>query len=474
MFNSLRYRLWLSYLVVILVALGLISVGFFLFYTRGPINNAYLRMNLNLNRVLLFEDLISKLPPENLLLTLERINENSSFRVLLLNAEGELIADSRRSELPPIIESTTYFMSEESGTVQDVAGQEWLYVSRQLRGGRYIIMVTPRPRFLQALLQGFQTFRDELASPMMRAGLIALLLGLLLAFWITNWVSAPLRKMSEATKAIAAGKFVKIKPEGPAEVKNLGVAFNDMTDRVKASQMSQREFVANVSHELKTPLTSIQGFAQAIMDGAAQDQDKAAQIIYQEADRMHRLVVNLLDLARLDAGTADLERAPVELANLLNDVALKFMPIAERAQVHLQTQIDPLPGFIGDGDRLAQVFTNLIENAIKHTPPGGQVILSARREGEQVEISVRDNGSGIPADELSRIFERFYQLDKARTGGKERGVGLGLAIAREIIHAHRGQIHARSQVGQGSNFIVRLPVAHPEDSTLALSKPIAD
>jgi two-component system sensor histidine kinase ResE len=255
---------------------------------------------------------------------------------------------------------------------------------------------------------------------------------------------------------------------GPEEVRALGEAFNEMTDRVHASQQSQRDFVANVSHELKTPLTSIQGFAQAILDGAAstpEAQAKAAQVIYDESGRMHRLVLDLLDLARLDAGTADIARAPVNLTALLQAVGDKFVPQSRELKVKLISEIEPLPAFIGDGDRLSQVFTNLVDNALKHTPEGGQVTLRAHREVGLVMISVEDSGQGIPPEELSRIFERFYQLDKSRKGGPGHGVGLGLAIAREIIQAHYGTLTASSLEGVGSTFTVTLPVAQPDDTT---------
>jgi signal transduction histidine kinase len=161
-----------------------------------------------------------------------------------------------------------------------------------------------------------------------------------------------------------------------------------------------------------------------------------------------------------------MQREALDLSKLLLGVARKFTPQALAAKVELQTEIESLPGFIGDGDRLEQVFTNLVDNALKHTPPGGRVTITARQVGDQLEVSVKDNGSGIPADELPRIFERFYQLDKSRRGGSERGVGLGLTIAREIIHSHGGEISAQTEAGKGSVFVVTMPVAMPDDTTL--------
>ena len=177
--------------------------------------------------------------------------------------------------------------------------------------------------------------------------------------------------------------------------------------------------------------------------------------------------IDLLDLAKLDAGTADLQRAPLDMTILLNSIGERFIPQSKNALVTLKTEIQPLPSFIGDGDRLAQVFTNLVDNALKHTPAGGIVTLSAQHLADKLIVKVTDNGPGIPLDELDRIFERFYQVDKSRPGGENsRGIGLGLAIAQQIVHAHKGTLTAKSQIDQGSEFVVSLPVALSDDSTI--------
>jgi len=242
---------------------------------------------------------------------------------------------------------------------------------------------------------------------------------------------------------------------------------------VQAGQKAQREFVANVSHELKTPLTSIQGFAQALLDGTAstpEQQKQSAQVIYDEAGRMHRMALNLLDLARLDAGIADLKRAQVDVNALVNGVAERFTHQARQAGVTLTVDSGSLPAITGDGDRLAQVLTNLVDNALKFTPAGGRILLRTLTLGDGVEIHVQDSGAGIPPEALPQIFERFYQADPSRQGGKKHGAGLGLAIVREIVAAHGGKISVRSTPGQGSVFMVRLPLVNPEASTIIRRK----
>jgi two-component system sensor histidine kinase ResE len=220
---------------------------------------------------------------------------------------------------------------------------------------------------------------------------------------------------------------------------------------------------------LKTPLTSIQGFAQAMLDGAVADDDsrnRAAQVIYDESDRLRRLVEDLLDLARLDAGQIEFVRQPVNVEALLKSVVDKLVIPAGEKNIELVDRVNDLPTMVGDGDRLAQVFTNLVDNAIKHTPEGGKVVVRGDTASGWISIHVDDSGAGIPSEDLSRIFERFYQVDKARSGGKGRGVGLGLAISRQIVESHGGRIVAQSSVGKGSRFTVQLPIIRPDDETL--------
>jgi signal transduction histidine kinase len=245
-----------------------------------------------------------------------------------------------------------------------------------------------------------------------------------------------------------------------------------MTAQVKATQYAQRDFVANVSHDLKTPLTAISGWSQAMLDGTAvspQEQQQAATIIYQEAERMQRMVNQLLDLARLESGQLELVRHPLHLGQVLNDVYQSLSPRAQEQQIHFTLDVQPTSLISGDYDRLMQVFTNLVDNALTHTPSGGRIHLAVKPHSDKaVEAVVQDTGRGIPAEDLPRIFERFYQVDKSRAQGNgRRGSGLGLAIVRELVEAHQGIIQAYSQVGKGSAFVVRLPISdQPERSTI--------
>jgi signal transduction histidine kinase len=326
---------------------------------------------------------------------------------------------------------------------------------------------------LRRRLPALGALRDEFISPFLRGAVIALVLALLLAVWIAQWVASPLRNMTDAARDVASGEFYQIEVAGPGEVKTLANAFNEMVDRVQSSQRSQRDFIANVSHDLKTPLTSIQGFAQAILDGTAGEPDslrQSAQVIFDEAGRMNRMVLDLLELARLDSGMEGFEKTKVAIRPLLEGVLENFTLLARSREVSLKLICEHnLPEIIGDPDRLTQVFTNILDNALKYTPSGGQVQLSAKYLDSMLEVSVMDSGPGIPAADINRLFERFYQTDKSRPGGEGRGFGLGLAIAREIVLAHGGVIsaynkesynpsHSAGMTGTGSVFVVKLPV----------------
>jgi len=470
MFTSLRARLWLTYALLIVTALLVVVAIFFIYLLNNPLvdRQTQLRLRAVQSVMLANQSEWSDLPADQLQVFLAREDKLLDARLLVISSDRQVIADSRVG-LAPSLETRRFFrLIRLDQTVNDSKNKLWLFAFRKLQNGSFLVAAVPRP--VASLLN---VFTDELLPPFLISGGLALLLALFLAFWMARWVAAPLQRLVKATQGFSGGEAKPLPLEGPNEVRELVGTFNEMTARVQSSQKSQRDFVANVSHELKTPLTSIQGFAQAMLDGAAstpEEQKQSAQVIYDEASRMYHMVLGLLDLARLDAGIADLKRAPVDLTALLNGVSERFALQARQAGVMLDVQVTGLPSMIGDGDRLAQVFNNLVDNALKYTPVGGCVSLSAALAGDSVEITVRDTGAGIPPESLPHIFERFYQVDPSRTGGVHHGAGLGLAIVHEIVRAHGGKINIRSAMGQGSEFIVRLPLVNPDASTIAQRK----
>lgn len=235
--------------------------------------------------------------------------------------------------------------------------------------------------------------------------------------------------------------------------------------RLRYLEKVRSEFVANVSHELRTPITSIKGFVETLLEDELPDETRRRflQIVKDEADRLEALIGDLLDLSRLESDTGPLARQDVNVAELVADVVQRLRPQADKKGIVPEIRIPPdLPPVPASRDMLGQALMNLLDNAIKYTPAGGHVWVEARRVATDfVEISVADDGPGIPSEHLPRIFERFYRVDKARSRA-EGGTGLGLSIVRHIVQRHQGSIRVESRLGKGSRFIITLPL-HPEE-----------
>jgi two-component system phosphate regulon sensor histidine kinase PhoR len=237
------------------------------------------------------------------------------------------------------------------------------------------------------------------------------------------------------------------------------LVLHDLSEARRVNTM-RREFVANVSHELRTPLAAIKATADTLDGGALDDPAAARQFlarIQREVDRMGRLVQELLELSRLESGQEKLNLEPASIQAAVDEAVERHRGQAEAAGVALNVGLpDSLPLVLTDGERLQQVLSNLLDNALKFTPRGGSVTVSTSQEPGKVWVSVSDTGAGIPDEHLPHVFERFYKVDRSRSG---EGVGLGLAIARHIVHAHGGDIRVSSREGEGSTFSFSLPRA---------------
>jgi len=234
----------------------------------------------------------------------------------------------------------------------------------------------------------------------------------------------------------------------------------DLT-RVRRLETVRRDFISNVSHELRTPLASLKALTETLRDGALEDPKAAHRFlgrIETEVDALTQMATELLELSRIESGQVPLQRKAVPAAALLLSAAERMRAQVERAGLVLRLDTaQDMTEVLADPPRMEQVLVNLIHNAVKFTPPGGEVILAAQTEADFVRFSVRDSGVGIPADDLERIFERFYKADRARSGG---GTGLGLSISRHLVEAHGGRIWAESNEGDGSTFYFTIPINH--------------
>ena len=328
----------------------------------------------------------------------------------------------------------------------------------RLRSGQ-IIGVVEVGQSMEGLDATLRTLRLALTLGSVAALILAALVGAFLA----RTALRPVDEITRAAREIAAGQGTaelgrRLRIRQPNdEVGRLAATFNEMLERLETLFQTQQRLVADVSHELRTPLTTLRGNLDLLRRGAAEDpkmREEAIAAMEAEVARMSRMLSDLLLLAQADAGI-QLQFKPVELDTLLLEVYRQALVMAEgRVRVHLghedQAQV------MGDADRLRQLLLNLVENAIKYTPPGGEVTLSLAREPGWVRITVADTGIGIAPEDLPHIFERFYRADKARSRTMG-GTGLGLSIAQWIAEAHGGQITVESRVGEGSVFTLWLP-----------------
>ena len=304
----------------------------------------------------------------------------------------------------------------------------------------------------------------DLMPRLLFSGLIGVAAALVLGFAFSQSVAAPLRNIARAARSVARGNYrQRVPATGPREVRDLAANFNRMTGEVQRSQQTLRDFLANISHELKTPLTSIRGFSEAMLDGTIDDQDgieRSARIISDESNRVLRLVQELLDLSRIESGQVSMEQDTIEVQELFDHVNEVFALRAEEGGVALEFAANGVARITGDFDRLEQVMNNLLDNALRYTPKDGRVRVACRDlQPGTLQITVSDTGPGIPSHDLPHLFERFYRSKASDNGASRKGYGLGLAITRAIARAHGGEIWATSEPGQGTTFVLTLPTA---------------
>jgi two-component system sensor histidine kinase MtrB len=313
------------------------------------------------------------------------------------------------------------------------------------------------------------------------AGLIAGLTGALLLFsGLIASMRRPLEDLVDASATLASGDLsTRVEVGGLSETAALGAAFNEMADQLEkdAAERAQLdrlkdEFVLTASHELRSPLTSVQGFAELLMlerERLSPKQAETVEVILDNCRHLGRLLNDLLDLARSDAGRLALRREPTELAPLIGDVVRTMRAQTDAAGQTLTARVEPsLPPLEVEPGRIRQILVNLLTNAHEYSPEGSTIEVSARAVGAEVEIAVRDDGSGIPEPQLQRIFERFVRGDAGLTQ-RVGGTGLGLAISRSLVELHGGTIRAESEVGVGSTFSFRLPLSAPAPAAAELN-----
>lgn len=474
MIHSLRLRLLLSFGLVIALILVLIAVAS-MFLLRdhearraeesighlvGPISRAY-------------DDMVfvgwstQRINPQ-----LAAYAEFFDVRVMLVDGDGRVTFDSSDSdslvgEALPVPEpggSQESTMSDGVSFVSSrvsVGGHDLFVFAENNESTATVLRLLPEtePTLYIAVPAGDVTEAwAELLPRLLLGGGIAAVFAVVVSTLLAQRITRPIVQMTGAAQAMARGDYEQsIEVRGNDEVANLARAFNQMSAQVNRSNRSMRQLLADVSHELRTPLTSIQGFTQAFADGVVDDPEEArrlAEVVHEESERMRELVDDLLYLSRLESGELEIEREPVDLDALITATVRRLRFEAEAARVRVELLLGGAP-VVGDERRLEQVCVNLLENAIRFAPADSAVTVHTRRDGDAVAMEVHNGGPPVPPDELDHIFDRFYQVDRARSGSGHSG--LGLAIVAELVYAHEGNVHVRSSAAEGTVFCVKLP-----------------
>ncbi len=441
-FPPLWRRLFFATVLIVLVSIG-ISMGVGALLTRNAVESANID-GLNRQAELLKNDQESNIYPFS--------PANVKHLNTVLGGQHEQIqvfpVKSPPDYLPPAQRAALVAAGSAKGTVTK-GGTRFLDAAAaniHNRPGKAFILL--RPASLRAAGWG----------PYLRAlligGAIGAALAALCSLILARWIAGPVRRVAQATRSLAQG----ISPEpvplaGSAELAILAQTFNDMASQLNKAREAERNFLLSVSHELKTPLAAIRGYAEGLEDGVFTS-DEAAATIREEARRLERLVRDLLDLARMNRREFVVHHERIDLGEVAREVVRRYEAEARAAGVELECDADEPAPATADQDRALQIGSNLVENALRSTPAGGTVRV---RAGAGM-LAVEDTGVGLPPQDLPHTFERFYLHDRNPDGRARIGSGLGLAIVKELTDRMGGSVSVDSKVGRGTTFVVRLPV----------------
>ncbi len=303
-------------------------------------------------------------------------------------------------------------------------------------------------RFLDIILRQLITFIG-----------IGALIGTIAAFWLSNTLTSPLDKLSKAARAIGARDLSqRVDVEGTEEIQDLANSFNDMATHLERGEIQRQNLLSDVAHELRTPVTVIQGNLRAILDDVYPlDKEEVAKL-YEQTRHLSRLIEDLRDLAQAEAHQLSLAMAEVDIHNLVKETAEFFKPLSEAKSIDIRVELlGKIPVVHADRARVRQSLSNLLDNALRHTPENGTITVQAEAQDGNAQIRVIDSGEGMSADDIAHVFDRFYRVEKSRTRDRG-GSGLGLAIVRAIIEMHGGTVTAVSPgKAQGSTFTIAIP-----------------
>jgi len=399
---------------------------------------------------------------------LDRISNLSGKQLLLADAKKAIVAMAPSS----LRESQVRFLpdgnlelerrQESGGKVQleqlllaNPAHSELHRLGGEVIGTLYLV-----PLAHAELTQNEKRFLGSVNRSLVLAGAVSAALALLSAFFLARRIVRPVNALTSAAQRLQSGDLsVRVPAHGSDELAALARSFNSMADAMVRTEELRRNLVSDVAHELRTPLTSIRCQLEAMQDGLTEPAPEAINSIHDEAMQLSRLVEDLQELAQADAAQFSLNLQDVSLQDQAEQASRSLKAVAGDREVAIDISMpDDLPLVRADAGRLKQILSNLLQNAIMHTPAGGKSTLSATVDGSWIEVRVDDNGSGIAPEQLPHIFERFFRTDESRsraTGGS----GLGLAIVKQLVELHGGKVWAESELGQGTTIRLTLPLA---------------
>lgn len=309
-----------------------------------------------------------------------------------------------------------------------------------------------------------RAFGLALLYSLLVAGMVAAVTAALSSLLVSRRIANPLQRMSAATRRIAAGRYGERVPVGePDELGLLSENFNSMAAALEEAERKRLEMIGDVAHELRTPLSTLQGYMEGLIEGVVEPSNETWALLYEEAERMRRLVDDLRRLSQAEAKQLDLHPAAVRPGEMVRTATERMAPLFDEKGVDLVSAApENLPRVFADSDRVVQVLTNLLGNALRHTPAGGRVLVETEVRGDSVVFGVEDTGEGIASEHLPHVFERFYRAEKSRSRGEARGgSGLGLAISKALVEAMGGSMRAESLgAGKGARFSFSLPLAN--------------
>ena len=301
----------------------------------------------------------------------------------------------------------------------------------------------------------YENFQASFNEALLMAVLSATVIAVLVSWLLSRSIVSPVQAIMSASQRIAAGHYdERVNAQGADEIAQLAARFNQMASHLEQVETMRRQLIGDVTHELRTPLTSIKGYMEGLVDGVLPANAETFNQIHHEADRLSRLVDDLQELSRVESKAYSLDVRSVSVSSLVQTTLKRLSPQATAKRITLRSNLPADLSLIhADEDRITQVLVNLTANAIQYTPEDGEVTLSAARHGDEIHISVKDTGIGIPQEHLANIFTRFYRVDKSRSRNAGGGSGIGLTIARHIVEAHGGKIWVQSGgEGKGSTF----------------------